>query len=58
MGVRKWQFLIKFSTERNHKGEGRVGQKPQNFDYSSVPNRRAGPNKRAGGKILVKNKRA
>ena len=27
--------------------------------YSSVPNRRAGPNKRAGGKILEKkNKRA
>ena len=30
----------------------------QNFgafsDYSSVPNRRAGPNKRAGGKILGK----
>ena len=27
-------FLITFSTESNHKGEGRwVGQKPPNFDY-------------------------
>ena len=24
------------------------------LEYSSVPNRRAGPNKRAGGKILEK----
>ena len=26
-GVRRWQFLITFSTESNHKGEG-GGQKP------------------------------
>ena len=25
-----------------------------NSEYSSVPNRRAGPNKRAGGKIIEK----
>ena len=32
-GVRKWQFLITFSTESNHKG-GRGGdQKTQNLDY-------------------------
>ena len=36
-GVRKWQFLITFSTERNHKG-GRGGQKtwmfPKHFSIS------------------------
>ena len=31
-GVRKWQFLITFSTESNHKG-GRGGQKTPNLDY-------------------------
>ena len=28
-GVRKWQFLITFSTECNHKVEGRGVRKPQ-----------------------------
>ena len=32
-GVRKWQFLITFSTESNHKGGRGGGQKPQNLDY-------------------------
>ena len=32
-GVRKWQFLIMFSTESNHKGEGKGGQKTPNLDY-------------------------
>ena len=32
-GVRKWQFFITFSTESNHKEDGRGGQKPQNLDY-------------------------
>ena len=32
-GVRKWQFLITFSTESNHKGEKRGGQKTPNHDY-------------------------
>ena len=32
-GVRKWKFLITFSTENNHKGERRGGQKTQNLDY-------------------------
>ena len=32
-GVRKWQFLITFSTESNHKGGRGGGHKPQNLDY-------------------------
>ena len=31
-GSKKWQFLITFSTERNHK-RGRGGQKTPNLDY-------------------------
>ena len=29
---RKWQFLITFSTESNHRGEGMGGQKAPNLD--------------------------
>ena len=32
-GVRKWQFLITFSTESNHKGGRGGGQKTPNLDY-------------------------
>ena len=31
--VGKWQFLITFSAESNHKGEGRGSLKPPNRDY-------------------------
>ena len=32
-GVRKWQFLITFSTKSNQKGGRGGGQKTQNLDY-------------------------